>query len=476
MLPSLNKLHKRDLRSPEIISMRRGSTVKGLRVISFIALDSALLITARLLAESYGREWSSTWNIFENSFVLKLILAIQIAFVAEGGFYGEGNHRRNYVGLVRAITLANMLILLIAFLYQPRQLISRSTFILSWALSAIFICFGRLISDSIITLVRNQGAVRHKAFVFCSPDHIEEIVGFLKQSNLYLVQGWADVSSLADKTYDESIEAVCRTGASEVFVYANTKVINLMLLYWHLRNTGITLHLMPIGLEPLFRESNIWTIRGIPLIKLSPPLITGVDFWAKRGFDICFAVLLIVVASPIYLAIAFLIKVDSTGSIFYGQTRVGLHGQPFKAWKFRTMVANAAELQKELEARNEIKDGILFKIKDDPRITSIGKFLRRYSLDELPQVLNVLFGEMSFVGPRPLPTRDVEKFSESHFVRHEVLPGITGLWQVSGRSDIDNFDEVLRLDIFYIQNWSLWLDLKIIMRTMKVVLLSKGAY
>lgn len=474
--PTSKSSNKRDLRSPETFSLRRGSTVKWLRVISFVALDSASLITARLLAESFGTEWSSAWEIFDNSFVLSLILAVQTAFIAEGGFYGEGSHRRNYVGLIKAITLANILILLIAFLYQPQQLISRSTFILSWALSAVFTCLGRLIADSAITLVRNQGAARHAVFVFCSPDHAEGILGLLEQSNFYLVQGWADVSSLAGKACEKSIEEVCRTGASEVFVYANTEVINLMFLYWRLRNAGITLHLMPVGLEPLFKEANVWTIRGVPLIKFSPPLVTGIDFWLKRGFDVCFAVLLLVAASPIYLAIALLVKLDSPGPIFYKQARVGLHGRSFKAWKFRTMVVNAAELQKELEARNETKDGILFKIKDDPRITRIGKFLRRYSLDELPQVFNVLFGEMSFVGPRPLPTRDVEKFSENHFIRHEVLPGITGLWQVSGRSDIDNFDEVLKLDIFYIQNWSLWLDLEIIVKTVKVVFLSKGAY
>jgi lipopolysaccharide/colanic/teichoic acid biosynthesis glycosyltransferase len=123
-----------------------------------------------------------------------------------------------------------------------------------------------------------------------------------------------------------------------------------------------------------------------------------------------------------------------------------------------------------------MKDGVLFKMKDDPRITKIGKFLRRSSLDELPQLFNVLFGEMSLVGPRPLPIRDVEKFSEHHFIRHEVLPGITGLWQVSGRSDITSFEEVVRLDTFYMENWSLWLDFTILVRTAIVLLQRKGAY
>jgi lipopolysaccharide/colanic/teichoic acid biosynthesis glycosyltransferase len=140
------------------------------------------------------------------------------------------------------------------------------------------------------------------------------------------------------------------------------------------------------------------------------------------------------------------------------------------------MYINADQLQKELEARNEMQDGVLFKMKDDPRITKVGKFLRRSSLDELPQLFNVLLGEMSLVGPRPLPIRDVQKFSEHHFIRQEVLPGITGLWQVSGRSNITSFEEVVRLDTFYIENWSIWLDMQILVRTALVLLQKKGAY
>lgn len=179
---------------------------------------------------------------------------------------------------------------------------------------------------------------------------------------------------------------------------------------------------------------------------------------------------------PIYILIALAIKLDSPGPVFYRQTRIGLRGEAFKVWKFRTMKTNAEQLQKELEAMNETKDGILFKIKDDPRVTRVGKFLRRYSLDELPQLFNVLYGEMSLIGPRPLPTRDIDKFAERHFIRQEVLPGITGLWQVSGRSDVLDFEQVINLDMRYIENWSIWLDLEILFKTFMVVLKKEGAY
>jgi exopolysaccharide biosynthesis polyprenyl glycosylphosphotransferase len=230
------------------------------------------------------------------------------------------------------------------------------------------------------------------------------------------------------------------------------------------------------SLENFYQKSELKMVGGLPSINLCPPLITGSDFWLKRCFDFCCATLFVVIASPIYIVIALLIKLDSPGSVFYKQTRIGLHGRAFKVWKFRTMVTNAEELQKRLEASNEMKNNILFKIKNDPRITCVGKFLRRYSLDELPQLFNVILGEMSLVGPRPLPVRDVEKFAEHHFIRHKVLPGITGLWQVSGRSDITDFEEVLRLDITYIENWSLSLDWQILLQTIMVIMKQKGAY
>ena len=153
-----------------------------------------------------------------------------------------------------------------------------------------------------------------------------------------------------------------------------------------------------------------------------------------------------------------------------------MHGKAFQMWKFRTMIPDAATIQDKLEAQNQTTDGIMFKIKQDPRITPIGHFLRRTSLDELPQLFNVLLGQMSLVGPRPLPIRDVQRFESWHHIRHQVLPGITGLWQISGRSEIESFDDAARLDLYYIDNWSLNLDLDISIETVRIVLFRKGAY
>jgi exopolysaccharide biosynthesis polyprenyl glycosylphosphotransferase len=199
-------------------------------------------------------------------------------------------------------------------------------------------------------------------------------------------------------------------------------------------------------------------------------------YFVKRLMDFFLAALFIALFSPLYILIAFVIKLDSPGTVFFKETRMGFHGKKFKIWKFRTMQNDAEKLQKTLEHLNETSDGVSFKIKDDPRITRVGKFLRRYSLDELPQMINVIRGEMSLVGPRPFNMRDVGNFADHYFFRYEVLPGITGLWQVSGRSNILNFDRVIELDIHYIKNWSIWLDIKILLKSVKVVLSAEGAY
>ncbi len=199
----------------------------------------------------------------------------------------------------------------------------------------------------------------------------------------------------------------------------------------------------------------------------------------KRAIDFVAAGLGIILLSPLMLVIALLIRLDTPGSIFFRQQRLGRGGKAFLVWKFRTMVVNAEQLIEQLERLNESAGGVLFKMKEDPRVTRVGKFLRRTSLDELPQLFNVLQGHMSLVGPRPLQLRDCElaiaAYPDVFAKRLTVMPGITGLWQVSGRSQIA-FDDMLHLDIHYIDRWSLWLDLHIIWQTIQVVLTSKGAY
>lgn len=466
---------RQDLRSPRIVRLSRELPTEYLRMLTLVVLDVLLLVAARFIAEKYGTNWNKLWNVRENSSLIMLVLTIEIGLMATSQLYKSGRHRRDYFGIFKSLTLANILLLLIAFLHYPEELISRSTFLLSWLLSVAFVCAGRLAANSIIKFIRTHGGIQSPVFAFCKPDDAEKVASLLEREDSCKFAGWANVELLKQENLKIILKQLDQLDVSGLYVCGQA-IQDPMLLYWSLRNAGITLYVLAIGLEPMFRESEFSTVSGVPCVRYAPPALAGVDFWVKRTFDFCLVIVLLAVAAPIYLVIAALIKLDSVGPVFYRQTRMGLHSRPFEVWKFRTMVSNADQLQKQLEVQNEIKDGVLFKIKNDPRITRIGKFLRRYSLDELPQVFNVLWGEMSFVGPRPLPMRDIEKFAEHHFIRHEVLPGITGLWQVSGRSDIDKFEDVLRLDIRYVENWSLWLDLQIIFATVQVILRKTGAY
>jgi exopolysaccharide biosynthesis polyprenyl glycosylphosphotransferase len=195
----------------------------------------------------------------------------------------------------------------------------------------------------------------------------------------------------------------------------------------------------------------------------------------KQLLDRIGAVILLVILSPVFLVIGLLIKLGSPGPVLFRQKRSGLNGEPFTIYKFRTMITNAEQFQHELAAMNEMT-GPVFKVANDPRVTPIGKFLRKSSLDELPQLLNVLRGEMSLVGPRPLPVDEVRRFNDlAHRRRLSVKPGITCLWQISGRNNVSDFRDWVRLDLEYIDNWSLWLDLKILWRTVPVVLSGVGA-
>jgi exopolysaccharide biosynthesis polyprenyl glycosylphosphotransferase len=240
------------------------------------------------------------------------------------------------------------------------------------------------------------------------------------------------------------------------------------------RQYGVAFKLVPDLFEMRFNEVSIDALNGVPLIGVKEVALTGFNLVIKRVLDFVLGVAALAVAAVPMLLIALAIKLNTPGPVFFKQTRVGRHGKTFTCYKFRTMVRDAEKHLEELQHLNEA-DGPIFKIKDDPRLTRVGKFLRRTSLDELPQVFNILRGEMSWVGPRPPTPNEVEKYSDWHRKRLEVTPGLTGLWQVSGRSDL-SFDEMVKLDLYYAENWSLTVDIMIMLRTVPAVLKREGAY
>ncbi|MDO9354817.1 MAG: sugar transferase [Solirubrobacteraceae bacterium] len=237
---------------------------------------------------------------------------------------------------------------------------------------------------------------------------------------------------------------------------------------------GVRVRIAPAVTDVLVRRAEFVPGSATPLFELRAPVFEGFDFWTKRAFDLFVSATLIILLAPLMAVVFTAIKLDSRGPLIYRSRRPGLGGEPFDCLKLRTMVIGADQQQSTLEQDNEA-DGALFKIRSDPRVTRVGAVLRRFSIDELPQLFNVLRGEMSLVGPRPLPERDYQLMTPRHQRRYEVLPGMTGLWQISGRSDL-TFDELVRLDFQYLEAWSVSLDLAIIAKTIPAVFRRRGAY
>jgi exopolysaccharide biosynthesis polyprenyl glycosylphosphotransferase len=244
-------------------------------------------------------------------------------------------------------------------------------------------------------------------------------------------------------------------------------------LAWSLEGTGVDLVVSPALTDVAGPRIDVRPVAGLPLLYVDEPRLPAGRNVVKTVMDLVGATVGLLLLSPLLLAIGLLIRLTSPGPVLFRQNRVGLHGEQFRVLKFRTMYQDAEARLVDLRVRNEA-DGLLFKIKDDPRVTPLGRWLRGLSLDELPQLGNVLLGQMSLVGPRPLPVLDSDVTGDARR-RLLVRPGITGLWQVSGRSDV-TWEEAVRLDLHYVANWSVSLDLLILLRTVAVVLRRRGAY
>lgn len=242
----------------------------------------------------------------------------------------------------------------------------------------------------------------------------------------------------------------------------------------HCRLAGVRARIVPDFFQLSLNQVDVDTLSGIPLLGVRETPFGGGPRLVKRVIDVLVAGLGLIILSPILAAVAIAIRLDSEGPTLFRQERLGEKEKPFEVVKFRSMRLGADDEKEALMDRNEA-DGPLFKIKDDPRLTRVGKFIRRTSLDEVPQFINILRGEMSMVGPRPPLASEVEKYESWQRKRLSVKPGLTGLWQVSGRSDLP-FDEMCLLDIYYIENWSLWLDIRIILKTIPQLFVARGAY
>jgi exopolysaccharide biosynthesis polyprenyl glycosylphosphotransferase len=361
---------------------------------------------------------------------------------------------------------------------------SRLMFIYAWLLASLLCICGRVIVRAALVRLYRAGYGTERVIVVGSHRLAHMVMQLLaQQSHLgYRVLGFVDEEALADfgrfpalGTIEQLPSLISGLDVNRVIVALPAERHSEAL--WvldHCRRDGVALAMVPDLFELRLSHLDLDTVGGIPVFRMRDSAIVGWNLALKRVLDIASSGLLLLLTAPLFGLTALAIKLDSPGPVFFRQTRLGKGGTPFTCYKFRSMRDRAEDEIAALMDQNEA-DGAIFKIRADPRVTRVGRLLRRTSLDEVPQFWNVLRGEMSLVGPRPPIPAEVEHYEDWHRRRLEVVPGITGLWQVSGRSEL-SFDEMVTLDIYYIENWSLKLDLEIALRTIPAVAGASGAF
>ncbi|MCU1596076.1 MAG: Undecaprenyl-phosphate galactose phosphotransferase, partial [Frankiales bacterium] len=377
---------------------------------------------------------------------------------------------------------------LLGFLaFATKTDVARGFVLLFLPLGLAGLFLGRWLMRVRLARTREHGRSYHRVLVVGNYSTVHELVTQLEND---LRHGFRVVGACVSGTPHGDAEAVHvvgglgdvrqvvkELGVDTVAVAGSPELTgeSLRRLSYDLEGTGIDLLVAPALLNVAGNRISIRPVAGVPLLHVDEPELDGARKVVKMIFDRSTSLLLLVLLSPVLLAAMIAVKVTSRGPMLFRQTRVGRDGQLFSLLKLRTMQVDAEQRLQELLDRNEVRGGVLFKLKDDPRVTPLGRFLRKWSLDELPQLINVLAGQMSMVGPRPpLPT-EVEKYEGHAHRRLLVKPGITGLWQVSGRSDL-SWEDAVRLDLQYVENWSLGLDMAVLAKTLLAVVRSAGAY
>jgi exopolysaccharide biosynthesis polyprenyl glycosylphosphotransferase len=449
------------------MSLTATAVLVGFDLCGLIAGVYAALALRELYHGNTPVLWSSIWAT-ETEWLPFLALVTVLVF-SRAGLYGPRERRAGFGSLLGSLTLVGVLTVAFA-VGAGHEFSTYGAIPTAIVLAAAAIGALRIAYDVAARAALRLAHARRRALLLGDSAAIELLVQAFSQDGSrreYEVVGTvASPEQLAD--------AVVATELDEIVVDGAIGERELLDIVVEAHREAVRVVIAPTAGEMLARRGRYVPGQAVPLYELRPPAFAGVEWVVKRAFDYTVSVLLNLVCAPLLALLALIVKLSSRGPVLFVSRRIGLEEQEFRMFKFRTMYLDAARQQDELESENEA-DGALFKLRQDPRVTPVGAFLRRFSLDELPQLINVLRGEMSLVGPRPLPMRDYKRLEPWHRKRYLVLPGMTGLWQVSGRSDL-TFDRLVRLDFHYLETWSIWLDISILLRTIPAVVARRGAY
>jgi exopolysaccharide biosynthesis polyprenyl glycosylphosphotransferase len=462
---------------------RRLASIAALLTIDVCGLALGLYLALALRWLYYEHElplWGIPWDA--ESQWLPFLTLITILVFWQAGLYAERERRAGIGRVVSSLVLVAVLTVVFAWgvdhEFGTYGLAPTAVVICAALISLLRASYERVTRD-----VMHLLGVRRRAVLIGEGDNVAHLLRMLGQARGGIDYQFVGAISPSQDgiplprlgSLDELPRVLEAQPVHELIVNGGDVTDDqLVELVEQAHQLGVQVRVAPTAAEILQQRAEYVPGQAVPLFELRPPVFAGVDWATKRVFDLCVSTLVVVVGLPLWLLIAAAIKLDSRGPVFYRDRRVGLGEREFEMIKFRTMLSGADRLQDKLETRNEAS-GPLFKIRDDPRVTRVGALLRRFSLVEVPQALNVLRGEMSLVGPRPLPIRDYEKLQPWHRKRYNVLPGITGLWQISGRSEL-TFDDLVRLDFYYLENWSIWMDITILLKTIPAVFGQRGAY
>ncbi|MCW2621933.1 MAG: exopolysaccharide biosynthesis polyprenyl glycosylphosphotransferase [Frankiales bacterium] len=452
------------------------------RLITLDAL-AALVAAALAVLVRFGHDPSTLYQVTPLLFPFIWVASCASTRSYEHRFLGTGNEefRRVFDAGVRLLAVAA----LASFAFKLD--LARAFVLLAFPLTVGLSLASRYACRQLLHRRRAQGECLHRVVVVGRERSCAELVRQLRREPY---AGFSVVGACIDRTQGPTvedvpvvgtsrsvIEALRATGADTVAVgaWSDLTQADLRRLSWELEGSGVDLVVAPSLTDVAGPRIHIRPVAGLPLLHVEQPEFSGGRRLLKSTFDRAAALAVLLLTSPLLITLALAVRLTSTGPALFRQTRVGVSGRDFTMYKFRSMHVDAEARLAELQEHNEASDGLLFKMRDDPRVTGAGRWLRRYSLDELPQLLNVVRGDMSLVGPRPPLPREVAQYGDDVRRRLLVRPGLTGLWQISGRSDL-SWDESVRLDLHYVENWSLALDVMIIWRTVFTVLKRNGAY